>query len=203
MIVSICRDRLALAAELGDSTQADVVQQVSPHRRTGRRAVIVAVGSAAARWACNWRRPTARQLLCGHLPSTIAVDPNVIHYSSCGSRAVSTLRRRVPHSARPHPRAGQGSAADRPPLCAGDVAEAFDTVVDRGGMKVIVNMDGELARADRLPAGTGLSTTTCRAMAFDRQGNVLAEARRSAASAAPAWPRCTRRWWDAACVLRR
>ena len=54
--------------------------------------------------------------------------------------------------------------------------------------------------------GLDLGTTTCRAMAFDGQGNVLAEARREVPPECEAPGLATvhsERWWDAACAVLR
>jgi len=154
IVLDLLEDRLALAAELGawatlNAADPEVVQQVqSLTGGLGAEAVIVAVGSAAAEMqALQLAAPGGCvNYFAGTYPSTtIAVDPNVIHYKQLwvtgsfhftpgGFRTALDLITR--EQVRVLPLISHRFALE-------DVAEAFDTVVDRGGMKVIVNMDAE------------------------------------------------------------
>ena len=59
---------------------------------------------------------------------------------------------------------------------------------------------------DACPIGLDVGTTTCRAVAFDCHGQLLAEARREVVPEHPAPGEATQqatRWWEAACLVLR
>ncbi len=153
--VDLLEDRLELARELGASAtlnaaDPDLVKQVQGLTDgLGAEAVIVAVGSTTAeKQALELAAPGGCvNYFAGTYPaSTIALDPNVIHYKQLwvtgsfhftpgGFRTALDLIARGQVQVLP-------LISHRFALA--DIAEAFETVVDRGGMKVIINMDSEL-----------------------------------------------------------
>ncbi|MGI6368844.1 MAG: zinc-dependent alcohol dehydrogenase [Anaerolineae bacterium] len=152
--VDLLEERLELARELGawktlNAGDPDLVEQV--HALTGglgAEAVIVAVGSTRAEMqALELAAPGACvNYFAGTYPaSTISVDPNVIHYKQLwvtgsfhftpgGFRTALDLLARG--EVQVLPLISHRFGLDQ-------VAQAFDTVIERGGMKVIVNMDAQ------------------------------------------------------------